>query len=294
MNVILPRPRFPRGARRAQPHKLLAMRGLGRALQDLAPPPPRYSSLTPNLQLSFWGNDRYGCCPFTTMAFWRALITGLLPKPGTSEIVIPTSSVLNLDYQVTGGYNGSEIPDALQGAETYGLVDANGITHKNGPYGGINYQSQGQVMQGISLFKMLVLGVDAQPLEDAGAGNGSGWVVPPGDGGTNLDHCIAALSYGENEWVAQDIAAKLGCTCTLPSGVDPLGFGVGLFTWGGIGGCPWESYTGMTGEAYVVETDEDRSDSAAWNAIAAGDYQELVALPQKKRLALRDFARVAA
>ena len=281
-NVILPGPKFPRGARRASSHTLLAMRGLERSLRDLEPAPPRYSAIRPNLQLSYWGNDRYGCCPFSAMAFWRALITGLLPKPGTSEIVVPTSSVLNLDYQVTGGYNGSEIPDALQGAENIGLVDANGAVHKNGPFGGINYQSQGQVMQGIFLFKALILGVDAQPLQNAGAGNGSGWWVPGGDGGNNLDHCIAACSYGEAEWVAADIAAKLGCTCTVPTGIDPLSFALGLFTWSSIGGCPWDSYRGMTGEAYVIETDEDRSDAATWDAIAAGDYQELQVLSARK------------
>ena len=133
-------------------------------------------------------------------------------------------------------------------------------------------RNQTEVMQALVQFKTLKIGCASSALQQV-VGNDNGWFLTGTCQDGNEDHCVGIYDYGTAAFLANAYGVS------VPAGVDPNTFCLGLCTWGTIGVIDWQSFLNITGESWVRENDPDRADAAEWDLEAASAYSDVSGTP---------------
>lgn len=173
-------------------------------------------------QISFWDNNKDGCCVTTEEAYAIACYSTMLGLP---ELFVPDAEVVRWakKYGFLNGANLTEVMDVMQ---KDGL-NVSGFNCKNGSHLGVNYTKENILQSAISTGPVKIA-IDADALP-SGAGNEMGWYSVSSTHFGNTDHCVSLSGYGS----AQYLYSQLGLS--VPSGLAASTLGYLLFTWNSIG-----------------------------------------------------------
>jgi hypothetical protein len=167
---------------------------------------------------------------------------------GLPEIEILARDCTRWYLDQTGGQDsGLNIDDALTALMTTGMVDAQGVPHTILGHSGIDWTNQTAVMQALTNYFSLDLGVDSSALEGI-VGDSNGWIVTGVDAKLDsYDHSVGSFDYGPAGFLAD--CYKINLNGRL--GQDD--FAIGLETWGTVGIVEYQSWCNMIGEAWVID-----------------------------------------
>ena len=236
--------RFLRGARPSKRHKLQAQNAF-RFSGTL--PPWTINSVPTRPQMD--GNDRYGDCTCACLGNVIDVVKRIL---GVGGGPIPSANVVS--WAISHGFqDGAEIIDVLDALATDPMIDGAGNACLIGPNSGVDYTDTESVYAALAYHYALDLGVDAQPFEDASAGNSPVCVIPVlTQRYANIDHSVPAFDFGTASILATSYAEAYGVSVSL----GEVGDGepcLGIETWGTLCIVPVRSFELLAGEAHVIE-----------------------------------------
>lgn len=208
------------------PHKLLA----AMPFMALRAAPPQFA-LVPK-QLSFWGNQNYGCCVTSEEAFAKACYN--------PEVFIP-EEVAVAWANAHGVLNGADPASVLDMMTRDGFVNG-GQTYEDGGKLGVNYADEAALQSALSANGPVKIGIDHTALP-ANAGPPNGWWSTGSVKKSNPDHCISIAGYGPTDYLYQALGM------TPPSGLPSVGYLA--FTWSSIGFVTHDWIMSTTVEAWV-------------------------------------------
>lgn len=197
------------------------------------------------IQMSYWGNNKYGDCVTAEEAFAKAT--------ATPQTFIPEDTAVS--WADTHGYlNGAVISEVLQTMQGDGF-QYNGSTYDDGSHNSVNWTDSTTLQSAIYSHGPVKIGVGAEYFDGGGGvtgsvtGGSSGWTMYDYPAGQQEDHCVSLCGYG-NLTDLVGLFQQHGVTVNVPSGM-PTGMCYAMFTWDSIGIIDEQSMLNMTGEAWI-------------------------------------------
>lgn len=237
--------KFLRGARPSKAHKLQAQRPF--IFRGTLPASVINTGGTP-MQMD--GNDTLGDCTCACLGNILDVVKRIMSYSGGA---IPDANVIAW-AKSHGFQDGAEIIDVTNALATDPMIDAGGNACLIGANAGVDYTDTKSVCGALASNYALDLGVDAQPLEDCGAGNSPVVVMPVlTKRYGNLDHSIPAFDYG----AAGELATAYHNAYNVPVSLGSVGDSepsIGLETWASLVITPIRSFEQFVGEAHVIES----------------------------------------
>lgn len=243
-------------------HRLAKAPWAFRRAPVLPPPPPDCDGTGGVKDWNMYGNDQYGVCVTAEEGNAKKCVS---LATGADEVNIPTENLVSWASR-HGFLNGAYLDEVLDKMGVSGIPDANGIEHRDGAHGTIDWTDKQEFMQAVQYFKTIKIAVSANQLLQV-VGNSNGWVLHKAYVDHSADHCVGIYAYGSAEFLA-----KLCGLTSVPNVLDPKEFCVLLYTWETIGIVTWQAFLAITSEAWVRITDPDRGDAEVWDKVAAEHF----------------------
>ncbi len=190
-------------------------------------------------KLTLWGNSDFGDCVSAEEAAAKAQYSTMCGLP---ETYISDAEVISW-ARSNGFLNGANLTDVMDAMAKSGMT-ANGQTYGDGPYQSVDWTNDAVLSSAIYQGPVKI-GVAADQLSNAGAGDANGWWGTGFRKDGNEDHCVNLCGFG----TAQSLADLM--KVAVPSGVSPTARCYLLFTWGTIGIIDRPSMLAITGEAWL-------------------------------------------
>lgn len=194
------------------------------------------------------GNERYGDCTCACLGNVLDVVKNIL---GYSGGPIPDENVVS--WAIRHGFqNGAQIIDVLDTLASEPMLDTAGQACVIGLNAGVDYTDTNSVYGALAGSYALDLGVDAQPLQDCGAGNSKVITMPVlSRVYGNLDHSIPAFDYGTAKQLADAYNTAYNVSVSLGS-VGENEPCITVSTWSSLVITPLRSFNLFTGEAHVI------------------------------------------
>jgi hypothetical protein len=208
--------------------------------------PDQFGWIPPQLQM--WGNNQFGDCVSAEEAAAKAMYS-YGPGGGTPGVEVLVTDQEVIQWARQHGYlNGADLTSVMDDMAKSGLTGPDGKAYTDGPYQSVDWTNDATVRSAI-VQGPVKIGVAANQLEKAGAGNASGWFGFGFGHDNNEDHCVNLCGYGTLAQLAGML--KVTLPASLPAGLTPSSIGYLLYTWSTIGIVDRQSMLNITGEAWV-------------------------------------------
>ncbi len=235
INLKTGRP-FAKGARPTPRHRLAA----AMPFRPRGTPPASFMAFP--LSMNMLGNDVDGDCVTAEEGFNKQCF----------GVNIAYQTAVNW-AQANGVLNGADLDQVIQMMQSSGFSQ-DGNTYNDGPGLAVNYADQptmtAAIWEAVQAGGCVKCGIASDALPSV-AGNANGWVLTGAGPDSNEDHCMGACGVCSLNDFAAAMQAAFGVIVSIPSGYDPTTIGYVVYTWATIGWADVQSWTNISGEAWV-------------------------------------------
>jgi hypothetical protein len=223
--------KFPRGAWPTSKERVAAAQP--HTITRITPVPLQFIRLPK--ELSFWGNDIFGCCVTAEEAFAKAC--------HSPEVYIGYHKAVKWARR-NWALNGAGLWEIMTLMQTDGFYDG-AFQYNDGPFKSVDW-ADADILHDAIYQGPVKIGVAADQFQSAAPtiGESNGWVLTgltPGQ----QDHCTSLCGYGTFAYLAKELGA------TLPAGSKRDTLGYAMFTWSTIGLIDRPSLMAICGEAWL-------------------------------------------